>query len=67
MTEASDQGLKLTLPQVCARLRKSRDQVIRLIHKGGLEGGQVLGRWFATEESVERYLQAREKEKAEKG
>ncbi len=67
MTEASNQ--QLSLPQACARLKLSRDQVIRRIHKGELEGGlHDLGRWFVTEASIEEYLQAREKrETAETG
>ena len=47
---------RIPLPEACNRLRMSRDQVILRINKEDLAGGQHLGRWFVTLESIERYL-----------
>ena len=47
---------QIPLPEACNRLRLSRHQVIRRINKEELVGGQYMGRWFVTLESIKRYL-----------
>lgn len=50
---------RVTLPQALERLQPmSRDQAIFRIANGELDGGQDLGRWFVTVESIDRYLAA---------
>ncbi len=56
MEPVSNQSQRIPLPEACNRLRMSRDQVILRINKGDVDGGQHLGRWFVTLESIERYL-----------
>ncbi len=64
MDPGSNQSERIPLPEACSRLQMTREQVIPRIQKGELEGGQDLGRWFVTPESIKRYLAA-ESEAAE--
>ena len=56
MDPASKQPERIPLQEACQRLRMSREQLIPRIQKGELEGGQDLGRWFVTLESIDRYI-----------
>ena len=56
MDLASNQPQRIPLPEACSRLQMTREQVIPRIQKGELQGGQDLGRWFVTLESIDRYL-----------
>lgn len=44
----------IPLTQATLQLRKSREQVMRLIAFGELEAEQVVGRWLLSPESVNR-------------
>lgn len=47
---------KMGLPEACRRLGMSREGVILRIGRKEFKGGQILGRWYVMEESVDRYL-----------
>ncbi len=50
---------RIPVQEAAIKLGLSRESVMRRLATGELEGGrdQLSGRWYATLESVERYLQ----------
>ena len=47
---------RIPAARIARILGVSRDTAIRMIQRGDLEGDQTLTRWWATRESVDRYL-----------
>ena len=56
MGDPSNQAETLTITDAALRIGVSREAAIRLVQRGILQGGKHLDRWYATLESVERYL-----------
>ncbi|KKN39156.1 hypothetical protein LCGC14_0746260 [marine sediment metagenome] len=47
---------RIPAARVARILGVSRDTAIRMIQRGDLKGDQTLTRWWATQQSVDRYL-----------
>ena len=47
---------RIPAARIARILGVSRDTAIRMIQRGDLKGDQTLTRWWATRESVDRYL-----------
>ncbi len=66
MAKTSSTVERVALPDACSELRMSREQVIRRVNIGELEGGRDpdLGRWFVTRRSIESARAKRESDSA---
>ena len=48
---------RIPAARVARILGVSRDTAIRMIQRGDLEGDQTLTRWWASQESLDRYIE----------
>ncbi len=56
MGDPGNQTDTVTITDAALRLGVSREAAIRLVQRGLLEGGKHFDRWYATMESLDRYI-----------
>ena len=56
MGDSDNQTDAVTITDAALRLGVSREAAVRLVQRGILDGGKQLDRWYATIESIDRYL-----------